>query len=472
MTAQEERFEDFANEMQASHDISAELDEWKRCKKVEEGAIAIYRQFDGDKDKLLRTITTYDQAEMEFQCQRKNEKEKVLRQLWAMERQRMEAAAMEEAATMNDAAAVDEATAVEEASASTEAARRENFRAKAMSSLMANKEFIPNAAASHQARQQEPPASNQTVPPKKTGPSSQQVQKTTRSDEEIRRQFKTAVESRRRAQSDDNSTLSSNEASPSTQQRQTTALGQEVTPAESHRQVQLASKNPRTTNLCSAGEEEELRRDFLTFYPPIEEMRERAKTIPSRATTMEERARARGATTPRTVPEMTAFALAISELKARISKEKHARYLARMATYHRDRLANGGNPGNPGFSHVGGQDLEVQTPAAGQNEQGEVGNAPGGGDQEVGSDEQSSTNPSSQEPSSEEESSTPPSSQPSAIHLTHRENLEHRFNCTPNLNVSDSRWLINESPESMDPVLHAVLMGRLREVIDEELQGW
>ena len=466
MTAQEERFEDLANEMQASHDIFAELNEWWRCRKVEEGAIAIYRQFDGDRDKLLQTISTHDQAEMEFQCQRKNEKEKALRQLWAMERQRMEAA------TTDDAAAVEEAAASTEAASSTVTAAKLDFRAKAMSSLMANTEFIPKAAASQQARQQEPPASNQTVPSTEPGPSSQQVQKTARSDEEIRRQFKTAVESRRRAQSNDNSTLSSNEASPSTQQRQTTALGQEVTPAESHRQVQPASKNPRTTNLFSAGEEEESRRDFLTFFPPIGEMRERAKTVPLRATTMQVRAHARGATIPRTVSEMTAFALARSELKGRNSKEKDARYLARMATYHRDRPANGGNPGNPGYSYVGGQDLEVQAPAAGQNEQGEAGNTPGGGDQQVGSDEQSSTNPSSQEPSSEEESSTPPSSRQSPTHLTHRENLKHRFHGTPNLIVSDSRRLINESPERMDPGLHAVLTGRLRQVIDEEGLGW
>ena len=296
MTAQEQHFEDLVNEEQALYDIAVDLNEWRRCKNVEKGAIRIYHQHDGDMDKFRAAMVTYDQAEMEFQCQRKNKKEKVFRLLRAMEQQRMEAAAVEEAAVSM------EATLSMEATPSTETAAKADFRAKLMSSLRANAEFVPTAAAPQQALQQEPPASNQTVTPTEPGPSSQQVQKTTRSDEEIHRQFKTAVESRRRAQSNDNQTLSSNEASPSTQQGQRTALSQEATSAQSHRQVQSAPKNPRTTNFFSA--KEEFRQEFINFNPPISEMRERTKTMPSRATIMQVQARARGATIPRTLPEM------------------------------------------------------------------------------------------------------------------------------------------------------------------------
>ena len=103
MTAQERRFEDFVNVRQTWRDIDIEYNEWVRCKGVEEEAIRTYYKHGENMDKFLRAIITHDQAEMEFQCVRKKEKEERLRQLWGMELQRLEALAMQEAATIDDA---------------------------------------------------------------------------------------------------------------------------------------------------------------------------------------------------------------------------------------------------------------------------------------------------------------------------------------------------------------------------------
>lgn len=178
MTAQEERFENFVNEEQAYHDIIAEFEEWKRCKRVEEEAITVYRDVNGDMGRYLHFMATRDQAEAEFQCQRKKDTKQLLRRLWAMEQRWMKAPAMEAAGTVKEASVV-----VEEAAASAEAATRGDFKGKATKYLMADKEFVPTAAAaaaSQQARRQESPASNQPGPSTEPGPPSQQVQESTR----------------------------------------------------------------------------------------------------------------------------------------------------------------------------------------------------------------------------------------------------------------------------------------------------
>ena len=224
MTAQERRFEDFVNERQALHDISNERKEWTRCRDVEEEAIVIFHEVGCDLSEFLTKMLTYDQEELEFQCQRRKEKEWKLRQgVLVREQLRMQAAAMEQAA------------AVAAATASTGAAAREDFKATVMRGLIANREFVP---ASQQVRRQEPPASNQAVPSAEPGPSSQQVQRTARSDEDVRGQFNSAVKSQRRAPSDGNGMPSSSEAGPSTNQGQQTARGQEVAPVQSNGQVQ------------------------------------------------------------------------------------------------------------------------------------------------------------------------------------------------------------------------------------------
>ena len=47
MTAQEQRFEHFVNERQASHDIFVEKEEWKRCRDIENKAVQIYDDTNG-----------------------------------------------------------------------------------------------------------------------------------------------------------------------------------------------------------------------------------------------------------------------------------------------------------------------------------------------------------------------------------------------------------------------------------------
>ena len=185
MTAQEERFEDFVNEWQAWRDILVDRHEWWRCKGVEEEAIEIYDRLGGNMDMFVREMMTYDQAEMEFQCVRKKEKEEKFRLLWATELQWLEAAAMQEAATMDDAGG------------------------------MAEDAFSTEAT----------PSTGTAVTPS------------------------------------------------STQQGQWTPPSREATPAQSPDQVQPASKEkPRTINLFTPEEEEEFRREFLGFYPPMRDM--------------------------------------------------------------------------------------------------------------------------------------------------------------------------------------------------------
>ena len=368
MTAQEERFEIFVNERQASHDISAEFEEWKRCRDVEKEAVTVFHEVGGDMNKYLRRMLTKDQAEMEFRCQRRREMERLLHGFWSQEQR-----------------------------------RRRCWREA--------------AAASQQERQQESLVSNQTVPSAEPGPPSQQVHQRTRSAEEIRLKFKEEVESRQRAQSNNNQALSSIQAGQSTQQGHTTARSHGVTPVTPDRQVQPASR-PRTRDLFTAEEEEEFCREFLNFYPPIG--------------------------------------------KHMTFQAEWDREIASMAR---------GNPGNLAIIFLGGWFYEVRIPAAGQTVRGEVGNAPGGRGQDVGSIEQWSTESSPRRPSSEEASSTPPSSQPSPDRLSNRPCIDGSFYGTDNVTVSDSRGLVNLSPERNDPDLKAMLRARLERVIDEEGEG-
>ena len=165
---------------------------------------------------------------------------------------------------------------------------------------------------------------------------------------------------------------------------------------------------------------------------------------------------------------MIASGLARNGPKSRLFRERFAKYSAWMATDYGIRLFNGAGPGNPGHSHVEGQDLEVQTPAAGPNDQGAVGNASGGRDQEVGPQESSSE----EESPSKEESSTPPSSRPSASSSPPQEQkvhpLELHFNGITNVTVGDSRQLEDVSLEEDDPVPNAELMADLEWDLCEE----
>ena len=432
MTAQEERFESFVNGEQAFHDILVEHEEWLRCKAVEEEAVKVYDRLNGDMHEYVRRMATIDQHEVEFQCTRKKNKELLLQQLWGMEQQRMQ---------------------LEEATASAQSAAREDSRARATSPLIAETESVPAATVSQQARQQEPPVSNQTGPSTQPSSSSQQVQKKTRSDGEVRREFKTAVEARARAQSNDNQAPSSSGAGPATQRDQTTARSQEVTPAQSHRRVQPASRNSQPTKFLAAEEENEFRPRFLTTHPSIGESRARATTRPSFLTNTE-----------------------ILEQAARIERAARAARAARTTPFRApDRRPRSPSvPRSPRVVWTGDRFVEIKNPAAGPSDQGGIDNAPGGGDQQVGSNEQpptnSSSSSSSRRSSSEEASSTPPSSQPSPENLSPDKELPRPLDSTPNDNNSDLEWFEGHirRVHRLDPALDALLMARLERVINRE----
>ena len=303
MTAHEEYFEKYVNESQALNDIHSEIVEWVRCRDIGLEAIDIYDRHRGyNVDQFLHLcwflhhIATYDQAELEFQCQRKNKKKDCFELQWAMG-QWMQAAAMQDAA------------------ATADAARRFNYLRQC---LMPDMKFLLTVAAPQEARQEERPASNQTVLPTESGSLSEQVRERRRSDEAKRLRSKSAIESRQRAQVNENQTRSSNEAGRSTQHGQSTALSHKVIPAQSHGQVQPASEKPGTIFLFTPEELEKFDDEYLCFYPRKKPpMPERASPMPLLAET---NALVRAMVVPQMVPKMDASVRARHEQEAGISQ--------------------------------------------------------------------------------------------------------------------------------------------------------
>ena len=86
MTRKEQWFEDFVNDEQAKHDEFSQLEEWTRLKVFEQEAISLYNRLGGDLDEYARQMRTRDQMEMEYQCQRKRQKNEDLDPQRAFER--------------------------------------------------------------------------------------------------------------------------------------------------------------------------------------------------------------------------------------------------------------------------------------------------------------------------------------------------------------------------------------------------
>ena len=78
MTVREQNFEQFVNVRQAEHDIRSSINEWERLRALEEDAIQLWQDLDGNLAEYQRQMRTRDQQAMEFQCQRKKEKERKL----------------------------------------------------------------------------------------------------------------------------------------------------------------------------------------------------------------------------------------------------------------------------------------------------------------------------------------------------------------------------------------------------------
>ena len=74
MTVQEQNFEQFVNNRQAERDIISDINEWERLKALEEEAIQLWQELDGNLGEYQRQMRTRDQQAMEHQCQRKKDK--------------------------------------------------------------------------------------------------------------------------------------------------------------------------------------------------------------------------------------------------------------------------------------------------------------------------------------------------------------------------------------------------------------
>lgn len=188
MTAYDKRFEKYANEMQALHDIRAEIREWERCRDVEEEAITRYDEFGRNLNAFLLHIKTYDQAELEKQCKRKKDKEKVLSERYRMDEERAAAARYKaakeqtrrEQAAAKLKAAVRQETAARQEAAMQEAAGRADFTIKIL-------EISPKAKVQHDPSMA---GSRQASPAESTTPgTSPQSPGTLTHDEDLERRF-------------------------------------------------------------------------------------------------------------------------------------------------------------------------------------------------------------------------------------------------------------------------------------------
>ena len=222
MTLKEQRFEQLVNAVQARHDELSDLVEWRRRKDVEEEAICVYFKLGQDLHLFIEQMRTFDQQEMEYQCQRKKTKLRCLYpkmfpkepRSWVLKRQ--------------------ERTKTQEAGERKREQQKINsvavakFKADVRASIdpIASTKCTTNAAGSQKAseeyrvRQLEPKnprSDNQAAYSTRAGSSRQQEHKATLSVEEKRRQFGNQVRSRAEASRNNSQIASSAAAAPSRQ---------------------------------------------------------------------------------------------------------------------------------------------------------------------------------------------------------------------------------------------------------------
>ena len=198
MTQKEQWFEQFVNKIQARHDESSDLREWRRRKNHEEEAILLYHELGGNLQDYAALMETRDQQEFEYQCQRDKQKSKNLdpneasRLFWARSQEW----------SMADKAEKEAREAEEKEEKATRIrinfARQVKAQAQASSNLVIHSEIITNAAGSQppiqqsELKQPKPEKHgkvSQSVCSTGAGPSKQQVRKTDRNDKDICRQF-------------------------------------------------------------------------------------------------------------------------------------------------------------------------------------------------------------------------------------------------------------------------------------------
>lgn len=193
MTRKEQWFEDFVNDEQAKHDEFSQLEEWTRLKVFEEEAVSLYNRLGGNLDEYARQMRTRDQMEMEYQCQRKRQKNEDIDPQRAFERTCAMTVAMERDRRAEENARHQERMRLEVV---------EEFKAgiQASTHLLANMSIGTGAAKSRQASQHSELApskpekdGNISLPLTSAGVGSsmeqEQEQKPKLSLEAIRRQF-------------------------------------------------------------------------------------------------------------------------------------------------------------------------------------------------------------------------------------------------------------------------------------------
>lgn len=239
MTLKEQRFEQLVNAVQARHDELSDLVEWRRRKDVEEEAITVYFELGQDLQLFIEKMRTFDQQEMEHQCQRRGAKLKCLyperypKQLRAWELRRQERIRTQDA---------DERKREQEKINSVAVAK---FKADVRASIhpIASAKCTANAAESQKASEEYnfkqskpkyPRGDNQTAHSTKAGSSRQQEHKATLSDEEKRRQFVNQARAGAEASRNNSQAASTPGASSSKQQEPNATLGD----GEKRRQVQ------------------------------------------------------------------------------------------------------------------------------------------------------------------------------------------------------------------------------------------
>lgn len=239
MTLKEQRFEQLVNAVQARHDELSDLVEWRRRKDVEEEAITVYFELGEDLQLFIEKMKTFDQQEMEHQCQRRGAKlrclypERYPKQLRAWELRRQEKIWTQDADERKREQEKINSVAVAKLKANVQASidpiASAKCTANAAGSQKASEEYN-----SKQSKPKYPRGDNQAAHSTKAGSSRQQEHKATLSDEEKRRQFVNQGRSCAEASPNNSQAASTPGASSSKQQEPNATLGD----GEKRRQVQ------------------------------------------------------------------------------------------------------------------------------------------------------------------------------------------------------------------------------------------
>ena len=239
MTLKEQRFEQFVNAVQARHDELSDLVEWRRRKDVEEEAITVYFELGQDLQLFIEKMKTFDQQEMEYQCQRRGAKLKCLyperypKQLRAWELRRQERIRTQDADERKREQEKINSVAVAKFNADVRASIDPIASAKCTANT-AGSQKASEEYNSKQSKPKYPRGDNQAAHSTKAGSSRQQEHKATLSDEEKRRQFVNQARSGAEASRNNSQAASTPGASSSKQQEPNATLGD----GEKRRQVQ------------------------------------------------------------------------------------------------------------------------------------------------------------------------------------------------------------------------------------------